>query len=61
MAKSSVVATAVCMLDWFMEVAMKALRRMVALLSLLLLVSAFLVPVPVQAANEVSKRLRSLG
>jgi hypothetical protein len=36
-----------------MEVTMKALRRIDALLWVLLLVSAFLLPVPMQAANEV--------
>src|ERR1700683_2452256 len=44
-----------------MEVAMKALRRMVALVWLLLLVSAFLVPVPVQAANEVMGEIQFEG
>jgi hypothetical protein len=44
-----------------MEVAMKALRRMVALLWLWLLVSAFLVPVPVQAANEVMGEIQFEG
>jgi hypothetical protein len=40
---------------------MKALRRMVALLWLLLAVSAFLVPVPVQAANEVMGEIQFEG
>jgi hypothetical protein len=40
---------------------MKALRRMVALLWILLLVSAFLLPVPVQAANEVMGEIQFEG
>ncbi len=40
---------------------MKALRRMVALLWLLLLVSAFLLPTPVHAANEVMGEIQFEG
>src|ERR1700730_17192688 len=44
-----------------MEVAMNTLGRKVALLSILLLVSAFLLPAPVHAANEVMGEIQFEG
>jgi PEGA domain len=61
LAKSGVVATAVSTVDWFMEVTMKALRRTIALSWVLLLVSAFLLPAAVHAANEVMGEIQFEG
>jgi hypothetical protein len=49
------------MLIGFKEVTMNVLERMVALLWMLLLVSAFLLPTPVHAANEVMGEIQFEG